>query len=122
MRYDVLEHLYILWIRQFSRCHNNYHQMFFINVQDSRSINTEIARDRKLLRTAFEHCASILGESMKNAMLRELKVRAGINFDDPSLSMSLLHDALSTLYGDSISQMLMESTILKLDEIASSRT
>jgi hypothetical protein len=59
---------------------------------------------------------------MKNAMIHELKVRAGVNFNDPSLSMLLLHDALSRLYGDSVSQMLMESIIVKMDEMVSSRT
>ena len=58
---------------------------------------------------------------MKKAMLRELKLRAGIDFDDSSLSIVALYEALSMLYGESAATLMIENVLVKMDELASKR-
>jgi hypothetical protein len=66
---------------------------------------------------AFEYSISILGKNMKDAMIRELRTRIGMDLDEPSLSLVQLHEGLAILYGKAIAEIIMESVILKMDEL-----
>ncbi|HKU49803.1 MAG TPA: hypothetical protein VJP79_07625 [Nitrososphaera sp.] len=55
---------------------------------------------------------------MTRAMTNELRVRAGINLDEPTMSLLRLHDALTSLYGEAVAEMILESMIVNLQEIA----
>ena len=76
-----------------------------------------LTRKTPHLYEAFESSVALLGEGMKNAMIRKLKTRAGVNFDEPSLTMVQLYQGIAMLYGNFIAEMIMESVIIRLDEI-----
>lgn len=69
------------------------------------------------LREAFEQAVDILGANMKVAMLSELRAREGIDFVEPTLTISHIHEALTNLYGEVVAGMITESMIVRLDEL-----
>lgn len=71
------------------------------------------------IRRALEDTLKVFGERTMQAMIFELKVQAGINFDDPSLSLEKISKGLIKLYGDEVAQIIMEDVILKIEKIAS---
>ncbi len=67
---------------------------------------------------AFEYAIAILGERTGQSIILDMTIRAGVDFNAPSLSLTQLYDGMLMLYGKETTGLIIEDVILKLDEIA----
>lgn len=76
-----------------------------------------LKEDNVLLR-AFEDTVKVLGQSFMQGMILELRIQAGVDLSDLSLTLLKLYDGIKLLYGDEIAEMIIEEVILKREKIA----
>ena len=63
----------------------------------------------------------MLGKRAMQSMIFELRMRAGIDFEDPSLTLGKVFRGLVQIYGRQTAEIIMEDVILKIEEIASKK-
>lgn len=71
-----------------------------------------------ILQRAFEDAFGVLGENTIQSIIYELKIQAGVDLNDPSLTLVKLHDAIASLYGAETAEVFMEELLVKMDRIA----
>ena len=67
------------------------------------------------LNRTLEEAFDIFGQDMKKAVLDQLKHSAGINLDEPLLSISKLSDAIAALCGPIAAELIMERVVVGLE-------
>lgn len=74
------------------------------------------------LRRALEDSLKLLGERTMQAMIFEMRIQAGIDFDSPSLTLEQISKGLIELYGEETAGMIIEDVRMKMDKIAGDQT
>ncbi|GEM_PF-4082577 len=78
----------------------------------------EKGNDVNILQRVFEDTFEVLGENAMQSIIYKLKVQAGVDLNDPSLTLVKLHDAIASLCGVATAEVFMEELLVKMDRIA----
>ena len=80
------------------------------------SLTIEKNHPQFALRKALEDSLKMLGEPTMQAMIFEMRIQAGIDFDSPSLSLEQISKGLAQLYGEDAAGLIIEDIRAKVNE------
>ncbi|MCI0558100.1 MAG: hypothetical protein MN733_06365 [Nitrososphaera sp.] len=73
-----------------------------------------------VIRKALEEALDLVGESGKRILISELVAKGTYSpHDSSSLSLEKIASVLSSAFGSEVSEILMESVLIRMDEICS---
>jgi hypothetical protein len=68
---------------------------------------------------ALDRTLDMIGKSSKDALLYHLENHHGIMPGRKEVSLIQLRDALHSIFGESVAELLLEALLIKLDELSS---
>lgn len=72
--------------------------------------------DSRVIKNAFLDAIEIMGERGKAAFIEDLQLK-GLDLDDKRLSLPGLALTVRSLFGDDVSDLIMQRVMIKLDEM-----
>ena len=67
---------------------------------------------------ALDRTLDMIGKSSKDALLYHLENNFGIMPDRDGFSLIQLQKALQSLFGESVTELLLEALLIKMDELS----
>lgn len=67
---------------------------------------------------ALDRTLDVIGKSSKDALLYHLENDYGITPGRNEVSLTQLQDALRSLFGESVAELLLEALLIKMDELS----